>query len=378
MASFICPRTIATKAPLYHTLNQPSTPIARCLHNVSRSTRHQPPTPIPEWSLRSAPGRRTFTASSSRRAYKTVEQAKSQQRTGPFSPRSAVLFLTVGAGLWLYFRYEKERIQRKKIADSSKGVGKPKVGGKFELVDQEGRPWTEENIKGGFTLVYFGFTHCPDICPEELDKVSRIIDLVNGPPTPTTAPIPPPPPPLPTTTSNPDPSVPPITTSLSTPPVPTDPQIPQPPRPPILPLFISCDPARDTPSVLKEYLSEFHPSLVGLTGTWQQVKNICRAYRVYFSTPEGVKPGQDYLVDHSIYFYVMGMFLLSRTPIHSDPEREEKRGVKKECEMKADQTPRTDPDGDFVECIGRQHTAESGAKIIKDHMSDWKNGVKIT
>ncbi|KAI4221731.1 MAG: hypothetical protein L6R36_006684 [Xanthoria steineri] len=340
MASFLCPRTVAAPNPLYHTLKQPSNRIAHCLRNVSRPTRDQRPPSISQWSLSTAPCRRTFTSSSSRRAYKTVEQAKSQHRTGPFSPRSAVLFLTVGAGLWFYLRYEKERLQRKKIADSSKGVGKPKVGGKFEMIDQEGRPWTEQNIKGGFTLVYFGFTHCPDICPEELDKMSRIIDLLNGPPNTTTAPIPPPPPPLPGL-PNPNPTTSPTTTDPTTPPIPTDPTTPQPPRPPILPLFISCDPARDTPSVLKEYLSEFHPSLVGLTGTWQQVKDMCRAYRVYFSTPEGVKPGQDYLVDHSIYFYVM------------------------------------DPDGDFIECIGRQHTPESGAKIIKDHMSDWKNGIKL-
>jgi len=76
----------------------------------------------------------------------------------------------------------------------------------------------------------------------------------------------------------------------------------------LLPLFITCDPARDTPSVLKSYLAEFHPSMVGLTGTWEQVKAVCKAYRVYFSTPEGVKPGMDYLVDHSIYFYLMGEF----------------------------------------------------------------------
>lgn len=137
--------------------------------------------------------------------------------------------------------------------------------------------------------------------------MSRIIDLLNGPPNTTTAPIPPPPPPLPGL-PNPNPTTSPTTTDPTTPPIPTYPNNPQPPRPPILPLFISCDPARDTPSVLKEYLSEFHPSLVGLTGTWQQVKDMCRAYRVYFSTPEGVKPGQDYLVDHSIYFYVMGTF----------------------------------------------------------------------
>ena len=76
----------------------------------------------------------------------------------------------------------------------------------------------------------------------------------------------------------------------------------------LIPVFITCDPARDTPSVLKSYLSEFHPSIVGLTGTWEQIRAVCKAYRVYFSTPEGVKPGMDYLVDHSIYFYLMGEF----------------------------------------------------------------------
>lgn len=74
----------------------------------------------------------------------------------------------------------------------------------------------------------------------------------------------------------------------------------------ILPVMISCDPARDTPEVLKEYLKEFHPDIIGLTGTWENVKSVCKAYRVYFSTPPHVKPGQDYLVDHSIYFYLMG------------------------------------------------------------------------
>jgi protein SCO1/2 len=106
--------------------------------------------------------------------------------------------------------------------------------------------------------------------------------------------------------------------------------------PPLLPIFITCDPARDTPAVLANYLSEFHPDLIGLTGTWEQIKQVCKMYRVYFSTPENVKPGQDYLVDHSIYFYLM------------------------------------DPDGDFVEAIGKQHSPEQAAAIIKAHMGDWK------
>lgn len=72
------------------------------------------------------------------------------------------------------------------------------------------------------------------------------------------------------------------------------------------PVFITCDPARDTPEVLKKYLAEFHDGIIGLTGTYEQVKNVCKQYRVYFSTPSKVQPGEDYLVDHSIYFYLMG------------------------------------------------------------------------
>lgn len=123
--------------------------------------------------------------------------------------------------------------------------------------------------------MYFGFSHCPDICPEELDKMARMIDLVAS-----------------TTRSK--------ISTLSF----VDPSSPK--RSPLLPVFITCDPARDTPSVLKSYLAEFHPGIVGLTGTWEGIKDVCKKYRVYFSTPEGAKPGMDYLVDHSIYFYLMG------------------------------------------------------------------------
>lgn len=109
--------------------------------------------------------------------------------------------------------------------------------------------------------VYFGFTHCPDICPDELDKMAEIIDKVRE-----------------------------ATKGENV----------------FLPVFITCDPARDSPEVLRAYLKEFHPGIVGLTGTYDQIKHVCRQYRVYFSTPKNVKPGEDYLVDHSIYFYLMG------------------------------------------------------------------------
>ncbi|KOS21255.1 Protein SCO1 [Escovopsis weberi] len=225
-----------------------------------------------------------------RRTYKTIEQAKSQYRRGPFSWRAALLFVATCGGLVWYFEHEKDRMQRKRIAEATKGVGRPKVGGAFELVDQDGRPFTSEMLKGRHALVYFGFTRCPDICPEELDKLASMLDILGA----------------------------------------------KDPQDRLLPVFITCDPARDTPRALKEYLAEFHPRLIGLTGTYDQIKDLCKKYRVYFSTPQNVRPGQDYLVDHSIYFYLM------------------------------------DPDGDFVEALGRQHSPAQMAQIISDHMEDWK------
>jgi len=237
------------------------------------------------------------------------------------------LFIGTGLVLIAYFQYEKARMDRKKIVEMSKGYGKPKVGGPFTLRDLDGKEFTEKDLLGKYAIVsytsrwnntkvatriqrhntctvsrlqlvdanslsqiYFGFTHCPDICPDELDKLSAAIDILNEK-TPNT----------------------------------------------FRPLFLSVDPARDTPAVLKSYLAEFHPQIMGLTGTWQQIKDVCKAYRVYFSTPQDLKPGEeDYLVDHSIYFYVM------------------------------------DPEGDFVECIGRQDTPESAAAIILEHIKDWR------
>ncbi|CAJ0549007.1 Ff.00g026200.m01.CDS01 [Fusarium sp. VM40] len=223
-----------------------------------------------------------------RTKYKTIEQAKSRYSNGPFSWKAGIMFVgTCGLLVW-YFEFEKERMQRKRIAEAAKGVGRPKVGGTFELIDQDGKPFTNEMMKGKHSLVYFGFTRCPDICPEELDKMSTMLDIVEE-------------------------------------------------KAPgaLLPIFITCDPARDTPKALKEYLGEFHDKFIGLTGTYDQIKDLCKKYRVYFSTPQNVKPGQDYLVDHSIYFYLM------------------------------------DPEGDFVEALGRQHSPQQAAALILDHMKDW-------
>ncbi len=71
----------------------------------------------------------------------------------PFSARSAIVFLSVGACMIFYFRYEKERLERQRVVEASKGVGRPKVGGVFDLVDHDGKKFTDEDMKGGYSLV---------------------------------------------------------------------------------------------------------------------------------------------------------------------------------------------------------------------------------
>ncbi|KAK2823852.1 hypothetical protein FQN49_007555 [Arthroderma sp. PD_2] len=259
---------------------------------ISRPETHSSIRPASRYTR---PYRYNAFSTSTARPAKTIEQLKARSSTGPFSWKSALLFVLTGAGMIVYFQYEKARLERERIVEMSKGVGKPRVGGPFVLKDLNGEQFTEENLMGKYSFVYFGFTHCPDICPDELDKMAEIIDEVraksNG-------------------------------------------------QEVMRPVFITCDPARDSPEVLKAYLKEFHKDIIGLTGTYEQVKDVCRQYRVYFSTPQKIKPGEDYLVDHSIYFYLM------------------------------------DPEGDFVECIGRQDTPQTAAKVILDHIGDWKKAGK--
>jgi protein SCO1/2 len=143
----------------------------------------------------------------------------------------------------------------------------------------------------------------------------------------------------------------------------------------LVPIMITCDPARDTPKVLKEYLSEFHPKIIGLTGSYEAIKDTCKAYRVYFSTPPHVQPGQDYLVDHSIYFYLMGTSTnLLQTVAYCD--RDLCLSTLQHGKDLTQLTSRADPEGDFVEAIGRNFTADQAAKVISDHIKDWQGPLK--
>jgi protein SCO1/2 len=101
-------------------------------------------------------------------------------------------------------------------------------------------------------------------------------------------------------------------------------------------VFISVDPARDSNSQVERYLSDFHPRFVGLSGNYERVKSVCKAYRVYFSTPAGADPKGDYLVDHSIFIYLM------------------------------------DPKGEFVEAFGQSTTVDEVVTRVENEIGQWK------
>ncbi len=142
----------------------------------------------------------------------------------------------------------------------------PLFGGAFALTDSKGNAVTEAALKGHYSLVFFGFTHCPDVCPLTLQTLSRAVDMA--------------------------------------------------PNVDVQPVFISVDPERDTPEAMASYVTSFHPRLLALTGTPDQVAAAAKVYRVFFEkTPlkdaSGTATG-DYTMTHSGSIFLMdkqGQFL---------------------------------------------------------------------
>lgn len=138
-----------------------------------------------------------------------------------------------------------------------------RIGGAFSLIDQHGRRVSDASFGGRHLLVFFGFVNCPDVCPTALQNVTLALNALGGA------------------------------------------------AGKVAPLFITIDPARDTPDVLANYLSNFHPSIVGLTGTADEIAAVAAAYRVAYGKVEG--GGTDnYAMFHSAYLYLMrpdGAFL---------------------------------------------------------------------
>jgi protein SCO1/2 len=140
------------------------------------------------------------------------------------------------------------------------------IGGPFRLTDQNGKAVTDADLKGKWSLIYFGYTHCPDACPTALNDISIALSELGAK------------------------------------------------RDAVRPVFITVDPERDTPEALKAYMTSFDAPILALTGTAEEVAQAAKGYRVYYAKhPE---PGGDYSMDHSSVIYVMdpeGRFTASFT-----------------------------------------------------------------
>jgi protein SCO1/2 len=128
------------------------------------------------------------------------------------------------------------------------------IGGPFSLVDQNGNPVTDQTYAGSYRLIYFGYTFCPDACPTELQVMAEAVAAMG------------------------------------------------PDGQKVQPIFVTIDPARDTPQQLANYVPLFDKRLVGLTGTPQQIAEVARAYRVYYAKADN---SQTYAMNHSSFVYLM-------------------------------------------------------------------------
>jgi protein SCO1 len=138
---------------------------------------------------------------------------------------------------------------------SSQPLVAPGIGGQFTLVNQDGKTVTEKDFAGKYLFIYFGFTYCPAICPTELQKMTEAFYA-----------------------------------------------LPKAWQERIQPLFITIDPDRDTPEIIKNYVGLFMPELIGLTGTKEQIDAVKKAYKVYGAK---VPEGDTYTMDHSSFIYFM-------------------------------------------------------------------------
>ena len=149
----------------------------------------------------------------------------------------------------------KNRITGDAPISSSEGEGVASIGGDFTLTNQDGIIVHDKDFRGRVMLVFFGFTHCPDMCPTTAATFAKTLELLGD------------------------------KASL------------------VAPIFISVDPQRDTPAVLKEYLTNIDTRIIGLTGTQEQTKQVASVYKAYFAKSKNAAGDEN--VDHSGFIYIM-------------------------------------------------------------------------
>ena len=158
--------------------------------------------------------------------------------------------LALLAALWVF---RPDTAPKGNLSDSA-------VGGAFSLVDENGAPVTNETFDGKWRLMYFGFTYCPDICPTDTAKMAAALRQFEE--------------------KHPKEAA------------------------KLQPIFITVDPERDTPEAVKEFTDTFHPRILGLTGSREQVDAALKTFRVYAAKVPGTTP-ESYTYDHLAIFYLM-------------------------------------------------------------------------
>jgi protein SCO1 len=173
----------------------------------------------------------------------------------------AVLLMGAGGFLWL--------------SSHEGGNGALGIGGPFTLENGEGKPVTDKDFRGKYMLVYFGYTFCPDVCPTTLNAVAEAMDKLG------------------------------------------------PAASRIQPLFITVDPKRDTPAVVKQYAAAFGPTIQGLTGTPEEIAQVAKEYRVYYAEHRTGSGPNDYSMDHSSVLYLMSPSGAFIAPVRADQTGDE-------------------------------------------------------
>jgi protein SCO1/2 len=151
----------------------------------------------------------------------------------------------------------------------------PSIGGPFTLENSSGKTVTDRDFRGKYMLVYFGYTYCPDVCPTTLNAVADALDKLGAK------------------------------------------------AKDLRPIFITVDPQRDTPDVMKQYTGAFSPNLIGLTGTPDEIANVAKEYRVYYAKHVTGPGPNDYSMDHSSILYLMGPDGQFIAPIRADESGDE-------------------------------------------------------
>ena len=161
--------------------------------------------------------------------------------------------VAIGGGAYYFTQFKSPDI----FEDCRTTTSATSIGGPFELVNAQGETVTDTDVIDGMTLVYFGYTFCPDVCPFDTARNAEAVESLEA-------------------------------QGIM-----------------VKPVMITIDPERDTPEAMADFASYIHPRMVGLSGTEAQTKAAAKAYQVYFAKEEDPEDPEFYLIEHSTFTYLM-------------------------------------------------------------------------